>query len=55
MCEGGGGRPGLPVPESVRSRWTSSNTELQLETELRAVELCESRGERLGSRVPNRP
>ena len=53
LCEGRGGRPGLPVPNSPYGLCGRKAT-LNL-VNLRAQELCESRGGRPGLPVPNIP
>ena len=55
LCEGLGGRPGLPVPNSPyglcgRKATLNSNVTISL----RAQELCESLGGRPGLPVPNK-
>ena len=56
LCESRGGRPGLPVPNSLcglcgRKRTLNMNTVGRN----RAQELCESRGDGPGLPVPNSP
>ena len=71
LCESRGGHPGLPVPNKPNglcgreatlncnpNHWTDLNLRRAMtETQpcLRAQELCESRGGRPGSPVPNKP
>ena len=52
MCESGGGRPGLPVPNSPYGLCGRKAT---LKHIVRAQEVCESGGGRPGLPVPNSP
>ena len=53
LCESRGGRPGLPVPDSL---YGHCGRKAALEVSVfRAQELCESGGGRPGLPVPNSP
>ena len=52
LCESGGGRPGLPIPNSPCGLCGRKAT---LKDMFRALELCESRSDRLGLHVSNSP
>ena len=56
LCESGGGRPGLPVPDSPYG-FCGRKATLNLNTveRERDQELCERRGGRPGLPVPNSP